>query len=212
MARNESNFRTDAEFGKIGENLCFEYLKKSKYSQEEPICVVDNEFFQDRDVDFVQITEKGKTIDDVIAYIQESGKKQIPFAYLFEAKTDTRGLSSGNFYLEITSGSKIGFALKSFADFWYVVFVDENNIPKEGYIINYKKLFSFVMEKIPYIEKRQCKYIKDGKEVKNSKGYTIDYLWANMFEDDKHKRNMDIYFYLPYFVENGIAKKIFAYA
>lgn len=205
--RDISNFKEDLKFGKIGEDAC-ERCICSRNTTKQCINVSDIKFFQDRDIDFVQITQDNISLDNVIKYMTEHPREKIPFANTFEAKTDTKGLETGNFYLEISSGKQMGFGLKSMADFWYIVFVDKNNIIQETYILNRKELLNDIFKHTVEIINRDCIYLINGKEVKDYRGYIRQYYYQNTYQGSEGKINYNIYFYLPYLIEKKIAFKL----
>lgn len=96
-----SNFSDDSTFGKIGENIVANFLKKHK-STIDVIDVSNDKWFNNFDIDFLQITKNG--INKI------------------EVKTDRIAHKTGNMVYEFISNkyaSSIGCFEKTEADFLF---------------------------------------------------------------------------------------------
>lgn len=138
-AKRGSNFEYDAKYyGKIGEDDLVSLLQPSDKTVEI-INVGNNENFFDYDIDIIQMTLPGYTIDNVLDLLRMNSIQKIPFAHTYEVKTDTVSISSRNVVYEILSHDNPGCLAKSKAEFIYYVFLDREDNIAERYILNLKE-------------------------------------------------------------------------
>lgn len=183
-----SDFKHDAEhFGKIGE----EDLKSVLLSSNKTVELIDTssrEDFYDYDIDIVQMTEGGHTLDEVLAILRQNSIHKIPFAHTYEAKADTVSVSSRNIIYEVLSHDNPGCLAKSKAEFIYYAFLDKNDNVVERYLIDLKKWRQWIRE--------HC------KDCNRSK-----YLILNNF-DRTHDGVMNFLCNIDKMVEDGVAKDV----
>lgn len=145
-AKRGSNFEYDATYyGKIGEDDLISRLQISDKSVEI-INVGKNENFYDYDIDIIQMTEPGYTVDNVLEYLRMNSVQKIPFAHTYEVKTDTVSIDTRNIVYEILSHDNPGCLAKSKAEFVYYVFLDREDKIAERYILNLREWRRWIRE------------------------------------------------------------------
>lgn len=163
-------FYEDKVVGDFGEKLAFELLEKSNKTVELHN-VSDDQAFQDRDIDLVQMLDDNHTLDDVRDEICKPRQPKISYANTYEVKTDKRTHDTRNFVYEIISHDGAGWAGKCKADFiiYYCTDRYDWHDVKEVYLIKLKEWRKWLRENINDKEKIIFKnYDKNNEAILNA--------------------------------------------
>lgn len=148
------NFKSDnEEFGKLGEHDFIDYCDSRGIWVMD---VSDELVYQLADIDF--LVTKNNDID-LSRYLQDDGSgfvKHFIFSIGFknrevfkiEVKCDTVSLTSRNIVFEVISHDGPGCCSLTKADFLYYVFVDDDKVKREAWMINLQKLRCFIRETV----------------------------------------------------------------
>lgn len=154
--RARTDFAKDVvEYGPIGENKLKMILEEKGHRYAD---ISNDERFRIFDIDILQFNDAVTTASDVLnAYHYNRSAKDVN-AVSYEVKTDTYGRISRNIVYEDISNSSSGCMARTRADYLYYVFIDENKVIVEEFLIEVRKLRRWLMENFEKINR--CDYLK----------------------------------------------------
>lgn len=187
--RKKTDFVNDVkEFGPIGEIDLLNRLKESQITSKAESIAEDKRFVP-FDIDIIQYKEGFDGDKETVLENLRNGKKANSFSdyVLYEVKTDTYGMKSRNIFYEVFDHGKPGCLDRSKADYLYYVYIDENKVISEIYLIKMETLRYWIMtefaniNKVPYFI---TKYMDRKKDKTCGYLINVDYLCKNSIEID----------------------------
>ena len=146
MARLDTNFKKDQElYGSVGENWLLQRLTTSPKTKQV-IDVSDNPTFIKHDVDLIQVTGEPFDLKDLVK-VYSAEKIYNGNAVIYEVKTDTQILKTGNIAYEIMSNTNPGCFARTLSN--YIVYVginrERNNAVESVYLLDTYSLREWVL-------------------------------------------------------------------